>query len=117
MASSTLSSMKLCERLRAARFLLRNRYLGRQLRLQRERSASNGCLVTTWRQRKGGSEGCRIERERGDTESETEREKNREIVRERQGGGERGREGERERERRGIYIVIKVYTCTYNVHQ
>ena len=83
MASSTLSNMKLCERLRAARFLLRNRYLGRQLRLQRERSASNGCLVTTWRQREGGSEGCRRERE------ETEREK--------QGDGERegGREGGR----------------------
>ena len=78
MASSTLSSMKLCERLSAARFLLRNRYLGRQLRLQRERSASNGCLVTTWRQRKGGSEGGR-ERE--------------EIQREKQGKG--GREGGR----------------------
>ena len=64
--------------------------MGRQLRLQRERSASNGCLVTTWRQREGGSEGCR--RERGDRkrERDTEREtgKGREIerVREREGG-------------------------------
>ena len=93
MASSTLSSMKLCERLSAARFLLRNRYLGRQLRLQRERSASNGCLVTTWRQRKRGSEGGR-ERERRQKERETEREK--EGDEERESGREEDRESERE---------------------
>ena len=117
MASSTLSNMKLCERLRAARFLLRNRYLGRQLKLQRERSASNGCLVTTWRQREGGSEGCR--RERGDRKRETHRERNREReggreierVRERQGGGEREEKekGDKHCNLRCIHMYIYVH--------
>ena len=63
--------------------------MGRQLRLQRERSASNGCLVTTWRQREGGSEGGR---EREETQREKQGKGGREEierVREKQGGGER----------------------------
>ena len=107
MASSTLSSMKLCERLRAARFLLRNRYLGRQLRLQRERSASNGCLVTTWRQREGVRERGR-ERERRHRERDREREKQGESERE----AREREEGDIHCNKRRKYMYTHVHICT-----